>query len=1063
MGNISSKDKKPDPSLSNIVNKIAAKYILTANFQDLQNLKDPNYCNKIAVLTSDIIQKNLTSKEVVYLKQKTQEGKVIDKMTKDDIVYLDKNKLPGLDIQTNLQKKRVCFGIAKYYIKVAHLFSSIVGAVSPEFSYIDENNIEKRIAFKDKKSIPENMKAKVKKINLCSRRINALLNNKSFEPKDENEELTVQPRFCDINVGKKFGSRESSSSQSQINPNGVSNPQPQLQNKVSTELYSLIDEPGIPELETLYYDVYDYDSGEYKTMSDDTKKKYLDDVKLFYKYFTGNDKVPENVTRFSNITLKDYHTSKGCKPGEIYTQAYKGTIKDELFKKYADHIKMMTNKASNNQKVFFKIIDQIFIFQINNETKEKDITLHPDLNDEKLNELIDITRKSLIKLYTECEKDFEEGLQIFESIVESQVKDTLQNQIQDLEKRILKSVESPSDAIGSSNQTNVIPNAPGLNPIGKQPAPQVINHGNAGNQVNQQMPISSTTSSQSTQQGPVQQGPVQQGPVQQGPIQQGPIQQGPIQQGPNIRPPLNISTNIPFSNSNVPPPPRRTESNKFDFEEDFKYQDPTEEQKEKQFDEKKEQQIIRDFELTNDSIVTMNKKDGNSFFEALTKNNGLDSSLIRTEIASYLKNEYQNLQSILDLALFKDDINNYYNYLQKDGNYITGDAEIEAASNVYKLNIEIVEYNNGEYISSKFVDNPNNRPLTLFKLLDSNTYHNVEFNDILMFEENDDEIDNLFDELTHREIIESGQVLEPELEIEPRQVLEPELEPEPRQVLEPESEPEPRQVLEPESEPEPIQVLESEPEPEPTQVLESEPESEPSQVYDKELEKFNYIKAPPNGTCLFYAIAHHIVKLERSDSLTPQGKEPIFDVKINDNNNNCDKALELRNYLYQYYRSNYDKNSQDFDLDFKEKIGLDFYDGSDNYLQTRERNEKNDSINTNKSVIDWIEEINPNVNKANNKCNTNIWGNMTDLHALYNLLYEGFGITLIVYHNPYKKFYTFPYVYTKKGRAGSEVLEQDFKRLYENNNTVFIVFTGDHYDVLEKKDPEHRRFISDTF
>ena len=26
-------------------------------------------------------------------------------MTKDDIVYLDKNKLPGLDIQTNLQKK----------------------------------------------------------------------------------------------------------------------------------------------------------------------------------------------------------------------------------------------------------------------------------------------------------------------------------------------------------------------------------------------------------------------------------------------------------------------------------------------------------------------------------------------------------------------------------------------------------------------------------------------------------------------------------------------------------------------------------------------------------------------------------------------------------------------------------------------------------------------------------------------------------------------------------------------------------------------------------------------
>ena len=39
MGNISSKDKKSDPSLSNIVNKIINKYILTANFQDFIKFK----------------------------------------------------------------------------------------------------------------------------------------------------------------------------------------------------------------------------------------------------------------------------------------------------------------------------------------------------------------------------------------------------------------------------------------------------------------------------------------------------------------------------------------------------------------------------------------------------------------------------------------------------------------------------------------------------------------------------------------------------------------------------------------------------------------------------------------------------------------------------------------------------------------------------------------------------------------------------------------------------------------------------------------------------------------
>ena len=40
----------------------------------------------------------------------------------------------------------------------------------------------------------------------------------------------------------------------------------------------------------------------------------------------------------------------------------------------------------------------IRLFQVNNETKEKDITLHPDLNDEKLNELLEKSEKSLFSV-----------------------------------------------------------------------------------------------------------------------------------------------------------------------------------------------------------------------------------------------------------------------------------------------------------------------------------------------------------------------------------------------------------------------------------------------------------------------------------------------------------------------------------------------------------------------------------------------------------------------------------------------------------------------------------------
>ena len=978
MGNISSKDKKQEPSLSNIVNKVAAKYILTANFQDLQNLKDPNYCNKIAVLTSDIIQKNLTSKEIVYLKQKTQEGKVIDKMTTADIVYLDKNKLPGLDIQTKLQKKRACYGIAKYYIKVAHLFSSIVGAVSPEFSYIDEHNIEKRIPFKDKNKIPENMKTKVKKINLCNRRINALLNNKNFDTKDENEILTIQPKFCDINIGKKMGSPEASA-QSQINPNNLDNINNlSNQNKVSTHLYSLIDEPGIPELETLYYDVYDYDSGEYKSMSDETKKKYLEDVKLFYKIFTGNKNVPENVTRFSNITLKDYHTSKGCKSGDVYTQQYKGTIKDDLFKKYAEHVKKMTGKASDNQKIFFKIIDQMFVFEINNETKEKDITLHPDLNDEKLNELIDVTRKNLIKLYTECEKDFEEGLKIFESIVESQVKDTLKNQVEDLEKRILKSVESPTEATGSNNQKDITPVAAGLKPIEETKAPVVVNHEDANNQIKQQQPVLSGIDKQQPQ-----------------------VQPSQVQQ-PST---LTIDVNKPTVNNmfpKVPPAPKAKHSKKNNIfsskEEEFEYQNPTQQQQEIEFNEELEKSIISNFEKKHNAVVNMNSKDGNSFFEAINKINNIDNNLLRSKISEFIKSNPSNFNSELDLTVFKENIDNYINYINEDGNYLTGDIEIEATAVLFNLKIEIISIDdkNTEYLSTIFNDNESLPTIYLFKLNDSNSYHNINFI-------TDDNVDKnkVFSELNEMDDLlmsfQSNSVAEST--VEPK--VEPTVEPLP-------------------------------PVPNPSLRSNLNGEIIPHQG---ELTEFNYIKTPPNGTCFFYSIAYYLIKLEVDDN------------KIVDNDTNCYNALLIRKSLYYYYLSHYDNYTSDFDLLSKSKMFLDFYDDK-NYLQTREKHNNKDYLDTNKSVKDWIDEI----KVTDTKCGTSIWANMTDLHAMNLYLFEFFNITLIVYHTMYKKFYYFPYVYQEIGLSGSEVSQDEFDTLYKNKNVIFIAFTGNHYDVLEKKD-----------
>ena len=73
------------------------------------------------------------------------------------------------------------------------------------------------------------------------------------------------------------------------------------------DIKNLAEEPGIPELERLYYDKYDYDTGEFDKMTDTMKILYKSDVDELYKIFTGNDSVPETVTQFSDIKLKDYY------------------------------------------------------------------------------------------------------------------------------------------------------------------------------------------------------------------------------------------------------------------------------------------------------------------------------------------------------------------------------------------------------------------------------------------------------------------------------------------------------------------------------------------------------------------------------------------------------------------------------------------------------------------------------------------------------------------------------------------------------------------------------------
>ena len=139
MGNSQSNNSNKEKSnkLSKSIDVIATNYILTQNFTDMMNLKDPQYCDNLVIMTSEVIAQNLNNKEITFLAQKIKDGVEINEITDDNVLYMKKNKVNNLDVRTATKKKRLCNGIAKHYIKIAHLFSAIVTTINPSYTYKD--------------------------------------------------------------------------------------------------------------------------------------------------------------------------------------------------------------------------------------------------------------------------------------------------------------------------------------------------------------------------------------------------------------------------------------------------------------------------------------------------------------------------------------------------------------------------------------------------------------------------------------------------------------------------------------------------------------------------------------------------------------------------------------------------------------------------------------------------------------------------------------------------------------------------------------------------------------
>ena len=488
MGNSSSassnSNKSAEKSFDNfydIIDYIATYYILTMDFKSLSKLCEKEYCDKLVVITSDIIKRYFNDMEVTYLAQRVKDGLEVNDLTKEKVIFVNKDKLESLDIsndaQKNLKKKRVCIGIAKFYIKIAHIFAAIVMTVNPVYSFKDSTGQTVKTGLMEKDKIPKGVNRQMYKFNICDNRIRALL--KGQEPKVNNVPSGVPSGDIELVSSNPVGPNLEGLNQAVPNlevPMGGANDvddeitmQPKIcamnANKDGTSK-SLIDEPGIQELLQLYLDdKYDYSNGTFTGMSDETKKQFQNDLKTFYTAFTGNDIMPPEIIKFSDIKLKDYSKLKGCQ-GDTPTLKNKYTINknNKLFVEYAKNTQNMIQSAATNQSKLLDVINELFTYVIDPYTKQQKIRVNPKLNEESLQKSVEKTRKLIISLYVECEMGYVRGIKLYEAIVEAKILETTQKQIDSLKKEATQIIDDTTKVVNKPIVPLKVPIVP-LNPI----------------------------------------------------------------------------------------------------------------------------------------------------------------------------------------------------------------------------------------------------------------------------------------------------------------------------------------------------------------------------------------------------------------------------------------------------------------------------------------------------------------------------------------------------------------------------------------------------------------------
>jgi hypothetical protein len=421
MGNMNTKTNKNETVLNpeihttkQLVDDVALKYILTMNFESLTKMHQKEYCDKLVILTSKIIEEKLHPIEITYLAKQNKDK--LQTQT-EKMIFTTGENIQEWNTQSSLEKKEMCNGIAKFYIQIAHIYSAIIKTINPIYIYKNSSGETIEVPLSERHSIPIGTSVHIKSFNICERNIE-ILKRQTHKDSESDSDLEIKhPNSCDLN-----------------------------EIDIDNSSKTLMDEPGIPELQHLYEDSdYDFSEGKFKGMNAKTKAKYMEDLLLFYNVFTGSDEeeLPKDVKTFSDIKLSKYKGNLQCKKS---TSQKNSNLKEEtkikieeitnnmsinsLLTEYAENIKNMLVNMNKNRQLLLDILNKLFKYYHNPTTGKKEIKINNELKESDIPDIILETRHIIVELYLTCERDYSRGMEIYEAIVDKKILDTAESQIQ---------------------------------------------------------------------------------------------------------------------------------------------------------------------------------------------------------------------------------------------------------------------------------------------------------------------------------------------------------------------------------------------------------------------------------------------------------------------------------------------------------------------------------------------------------------------------------------------------------------------------------------------------------